>query len=184
MVETPEQIPTMLQAVNALKIEANLDAKTNLLTLSWIDEDPEFTKIMLERVVQEIRNYLENEYESDSKREREFVESQLEKAETELDHWEKQVPSATLTLSKIQRERAVVQSVYAELRKQLELAKINEVKEIIRFKVLDEAYVPELRFKPKRSMICALTIVASGFFSVFLVFLRNFVVNIRKDTSV
>jgi len=79
------------------------------LTLSWIDEDPEFTKIMLERVVQEIRNYLENEYESDSKREREFVESQLEKAETELDHWEKQVPSATLTLSKIQRERAVVQ---------------------------------------------------------------------------
>jgi len=64
---------------------------------------------MLERVVQEIRNYLENEYESDSKREREFVESQLEKAETELDHWEKQVPSATLTLSKIQRERAVVQ---------------------------------------------------------------------------
>ena len=99
----------MLQAVNALKIEANLDAKTNLLTLSWIDEDPEFTKIMLERVVQEIRNYLENEYESDAKREREFVESQLEKAETELDHWEKQVPSATLTLSKIQRERAVVQ---------------------------------------------------------------------------
>ena len=75
-------------------------------------------------------------------------------------------------------------SVYAELRKQLELAKINEVKEIIRFKVLDEAYAPELRFKPKRSMICALIIVASGFFSVFLVFLRNFVVNIRKDTSV
>ena len=75
-------------------------------------------------------------------------------------------------------------SVYAELRKQLELAKINEVKEIIRFKVLDEAYVPESRFKPKRSRICALTIVASGFFSVFLVFLRNFVVNIRKNTPV
>ena len=183
IVETPEQIPTMLQAVKDLKVEADLDDKTNLLTLSWIDEDPEFTKIMLERVVQETRHYLENEYESDAKREREFVESRLVKAETELDYWEKQVPSATLTLSKIQRERAVVQSVYAELRKQLELAKINEVKEIIRFKVLDEAYVPESRFKPKRSMICALTIVASGFFSVFLVFLRNFVVNIRKDTK-
>ena len=83
---------------------------------------------MLDRTVKELRYFLENEYESDAKRERVFVENQLNKAEKELEYWEKQVPSDKLTLSKIQRERFASQTVYTELRKQLELSKISEVK--------------------------------------------------------
>ena len=146
-------------------------------------EDPEFTKIMLQRIVKEVRYYLENDYESDAKREREFVETQLNKAEKELEYWEKQVPSDKLILSKIQRERFASQTVYTELRKQLELSKISEVKEIINFKILDQPFVPERRFKPKRSLICALTILTAGFLSIFILFFQQFVINLRGKSK-
>ena len=138
---------------------------------------------MLQRIIKEVRYYLENDYESDAKREREFVETQLNKAEKELEYWEKQVPSDKLTLSKIQRERFASQTVFTELRKQLELSKISEVKEIINFKILDQPFVPENRFKPKRTQICALTIVTSGFLSIFLLFFQQFVINLRAKSK-
>lgn len=178
LVESPEDAPTVLKAVQKRFKDiysVNKDDKTNLIIISWIDQDPEFTKLMLDRTVQELRYFLENEYESDAKRERVFVESQLNVSEKELEHWEKQIPSDKLTLSKIQRERVAAQTVYTELRKQLELSKISEVKEIIRFKVLDQPFVPEERFKPKRALICALTIVVSGFFSIFIIFFMGMI---------
>jgi len=180
MIDDPEKKPTIQKAIINLggRYQINKDKMTELITISWTDEDPEFTKIMLQRIVKEIRYYLENEYESDAKREREFVENQLNKAEKELEHWEKQVPSDKLTLSKIQRERFASQTVFTELRKQLELSKISEVKEIINFKILDKPFVPEERFKPKRSRICILTIVVSCFLSISLVFFKQFVINL------
>ena len=185
LIDDPEEKPTMLKAIENLKdrYQVYKDRESELVTITWFDEDPEFTKIMLQRIVREVRYYLENEYESDAKREREFVENQLNKAEKELDYWERQVPTDKLILSKIQRERFASQTVYTELRKQLELSKISEVKEIISFKILDQPFVPEERFKPKRSQICLLTIVVSGFFSIFLLFFQQFVINLTAKSK-
>ena len=185
VIDDPDDEPTILKAILNLegRYTSNEDTKTGLITISWIDEEPEFTKIMLQRIIKEVRYYLENEYESDAKREREFVEGQLVKAEKELEYWEQQVPSQVVILSKIQRERFAAQTVYTELRKQLELSKINEVKEIVRFKILDRPFVPETRFKPKRSMICALTIVTSGFFAIFLLFGKQFVSRLKNESN-
>ena len=187
MIDDPKKKPTVLKGVKE-KFEKiykiTQDKKTALITISWIDEEPEFTSTMLQRIVEEVRYYLENEYESDAKREREFVENQLNKAEKELEYWERQVPSDKLTLSKIQREQFASQTVYTELRKQLALSKISEVKEIISFKILDKPFVPEDIFKPKRSMICALTLVVSIFFATLLVFINQYVCNLRTKSIV
>ena len=185
MTDDPEKKPTMLKTIINLKdkYQINKDMKTQLITISYIDEDPEFTKIMLQRIVKEVRYYLENEYESDAKRERQFVENQLNKAEKELEYWEKQIPSDKLILSKIQRERFASQTVYTELRKQLELSKISEVKEVINFKILDHPFVPEQKFKPKRSQICSLTIMTSAFLSICLLFFQQFLINVRVKSK-
>ena len=158
--------------------------KTGLITISWVDESPEFTKTMLERVIEELKFFLENEYETDAKRERRFVEKQLAKTTSELEYWENQVPSKTMTLSKIKRETLATQTVYTELRKQLELTKITEAKEVINFKILDTPFVPEYRYKPARTKICLLTIIVSGFFSVLLVFAYQFYVNAKKRKNI
>ncbi len=157
------------------------DKKTNLINISWVDEDPAFAAQMLQRVITELNYYLDNEFEFDAQRERQFVETQLAKSTKELEHWERQVPSQQLTLATILRERLASQTVYTELRKQLELSKITEAKELVRFKVLDPPFVPEQKFKPKRSLICALTMVTSGFLAIFLVFLRRAIGGLKSE---
>jgi uncharacterized protein involved in exopolysaccharide biosynthesis len=156
------------------------DSKTELITISWAGEDPALCAQMLERTIDELTFFLENEYISDARREREFVEEQLAKATEELEYWERQVPSEKLTLSKITRERLASQTVYTEMRKQLELAKINEAKELETFKVLDEPFVPEKPDKPKKILIMVLTLVVSFFVSIFWIFFLNFIRNQKK----
>ena len=177
MVDDSDDSPTVLGCLgrvgNIYSVDQN--KKTLLINLSWEDENPEFTSIMLTDVIRKLSYYLENEYESDAKKERIFIKAQLAKTEKELRYWEKQVPSQQLTLSKILREKLTTQTVYTELRKQLELAKISEVKEIVRFKVLDKPYIPEKRLKPKRKQISLVAMVASGFFSVFMVIFIHFI---------
>ena len=93
------------------------------------------------------------------------------------------MPSEKLTLSKITRERLASQTVYTELRKQLELAKINEAKELETFKILDKPYVPERPFKPKKRLIVALVFVASLFIALFGVFFLHFIRNLKKEET-
>ena len=56
--------------------QVSQDKTTSLITVYWVDEDPKFAASMLNHVVDKLNYYLENEYESDAKREREFVADQ------------------------------------------------------------------------------------------------------------
>ncbi|WP_457574899.1 Wzz/FepE/Etk N-terminal domain-containing protein [Desulfolithobacter sp.] len=188
LVEDPKNKPTVIKALQGKVLDnlftVNQDKKTELINIAWVGEDPAFCARMLERVIGELNFFLDNEYVSNARREREFVEQQLAEATRELEYWERQVPSEQLTLSKITRERLASQAVYTELRKQLELAKITEAKQLETFKVLDAPFVPERPFKPNKRMIVLLAFVASGFFAVFLVFFRNALRNMKqKETS-
>ncbi len=183
-VEDKTKVPTVIKAIQKKKIEGVYDVeedkKTGLITISWESKDPEFAALMLKRVIKELRHYLNYEYETDAKRERIFVQKQLEKAEKELNYWENQVPSKKLTAQKIERERLAAEAVYTLLRKQLEMAKIAEAKEVIDFKVLDPPFVPEIKYKPKRTLICAVTLISSLFLAIFLVFFMEYISNVRN----
>lgn len=177
--DDPSKQPSIIKFLQrkAKLHQISQDKKSKLITLTWEDKDPTFAALMLERIVAELQYYLDHEHVSDAKRERESVEKQLAKATGELHHWEHQLPSQDLFLSTIQRELQASQAVYGELRRQFELAKIAEAKAQISFKVLDPPFIPELKFKPKRSLICALTLVASGMLAILLVFARRAVIN-------
>jgi uncharacterized protein involved in exopolysaccharide biosynthesis len=184
-VDNPDEKPTAILAIQKEVLDAyfsvSQDSKTELITISWAGEDPTLCAQMLERTIDELTFFLENEYISDARREREFVEEQLAGATKELEYWERQVPSEKLTLSKITRERLASQSVYTEMRKQLELARISEAKELETFKVLDEPFVPEKPAKPKKRLIIIITFVVSFCLAVLGVFFINFIRNLKKE---
>ena len=188
-VADPAEKPTVILAIQEEVLNeffsVNQDNKTELINMSWSGEKPDFCSLMLERVIKELTFFLENEYISDARREREFVEGQLAEATKELEYWERQLPSEKLTLSKITRERLASQAVYAELRKQLELAKINEAKKLETFEILDMPYVPEKPFKPKTKLNMMLAFIASFFIALLGVFSLNFIHNLKqKETPV
>lgn len=157
--------------------------KTDLITIEWVDANPVFAAEMLKRVIAELSHYLNNEYESDAMRERQFVEKQLAQSAKGLEHWERQIPTAKLTLTEIQRERLAAQTVYAELRKQLELSKISEAKEMIRFKILDPPFIPEQKFKPNRLQICAFTLLASTILSMLIIFSYHAIMRRKEEDT-
>lgn len=184
----PEEKPTVVTAIQEEKLDdfysSSQDKETELITVAWQGSDPGYCARMVAHVIAELTFFLENEYDSDAKREREFVEKQLEKTTMELEYWERQVPGPKLTLAKIMRERTTAQTVYTELRKQLELAKIAEAKKRESFKVLDNPFIPEKPFKPKKLLIVVLTAFCASFIALFLVFSHNFLQNIRqRETS-
>lgn len=173
----PKRQPTVIKALqeNIFKdsYSVSQDKKTNLISVSWEDEDPAFAALMVRRLLSELTDYLNNEYESDAQREREFIERQLGKATQEVEHWEKQIPREALTMATIQRERLATLAVYTELRKQVELARIAEAKELVRFKVLDPPLVPEGRYKPNRLRICNVTLATSFLLAIFIAMLKR-----------
>lgn len=184
-VKNNDQKPTVIKALQTKLIDdiffVHTNDETGLITLTWEDEDPAFTALMLQRVINELQFYLDNEYETDAAQNRQFVEQRLANATRDLEYWEEQTPSKEMTLAKIQRERLATQTVYTELRKQLELAKITEAKEVIDFKTLDVPFVPEKHFQPRRFRMCLLTMITSGIFSLFLVFGYRYIYNLRKQ---
>jgi len=188
LIDDPKKMPTIIKAIQGKRLDSTYgvkqDKKTQLITITWVDEDPAFAAEMVGRVISELEYYLAYEYESDSQRERKFAEKELAGATAELESWEQKVPSDELSLAKIKRELLAATTVYTELRKQVELAKLTEEKEVVNFKTVDQPFVPEIRFKPKRSLICALTLVTAGFLSILLVFMGEAIAARKKKEVV
>lgn len=150
-----------------------------LVIISWVDRDPSRAKEVLDRIVQATGKYIKNEYESNAGRELKFIREQVEEARQDFIYWQDREPDSEVSISQLRGERRAAEETYVELRKQLELAKIEAHKIRPDFEVLKPAYVPTDKYKPNRKLICTLTLLAALFAAVFLVFFWNFIRNAR-----
>ncbi len=67
--------------------------------------------------------------------------------------------------------------------KQFELAKVDESREGAVIQVVDVALPPEVKSKPKKAIIAALTSLGTGFFILMVVFFRRFLRNAAMQTE-
>jgi uncharacterized protein involved in exopolysaccharide biosynthesis len=81
------------------------------------------------------------------------------------------------------RELKTQEALFEQLSKQYELAKISEARDSSTLQVLDEAVTPIRKSKPKRSLIVILSTVSAFFFSVFLVFIREYLTHLTPEDS-
>lgn len=81
-----------------------------------------------------------------------------------------EIPSLSLQYVRLLRDAKVQQTLFELLTQQYEMAKIQEAKDTPTVQVLDVAKVPEVRTKPKRSLIVMLSTIAAVFISVFTAF--------------
>ena len=156
------------------------DELTGLISISFMDEDPEFAAMVVTGITKELERYLEYDNLTDAKKNRLFIEDQLDKAREEVERWESQIPNEQITAGEILRETEAALAVYAEMRKQYELAKIEEAKQVVAFKVLDPPLVPVVRSSPKRTITCLATMMGSGFVGVFFVLFIDLLQKARR----
>ena len=81
----------------------------------------------------------------------------------------------------LELELQAQQTIYTQLKAQLELLKVSMASEKPVFQVLERPEVPDMKSGPSRGMLCIFVTFAAGFFSVFLAFFLNALDNIKKD---
>ncbi|MDD2367422.1 MAG: GNVR domain-containing protein, partial [Desulfuromonadaceae bacterium] len=79
------------------------------------------------------------------------------------------------------REFKIQEALVELLTKQYEMTKLTEAKDLSPFQLLQAARVPELKSKPKRSLIVIMAAFASGFLMVLVAFVREFGANMNDE---
>ncbi|MFZ8801433.1 MAG: GumC family protein [Candidatus Calescibacterium sp.] len=91
------------------------------------------------------------------------------------------VPELAMEYLRRRRELEIQNEIYKVLLRALEQARIEEEKETLSFEVVDYAYTPRFKYKPKRKLIVMVSFVSSLFASVFLVLLLDSIQNRREQ---
>jgi uncharacterized protein involved in exopolysaccharide biosynthesis len=137
------------------------DRKTEVLTIKFDHEDPRFAKIMADHYLTELSESLREETLKDAAENKRFLEEQLEKTSDPL----LKVKISDLLAKEIEKETfARAQKYYS-------------------FIVLDPPISPDIdkKVKPKRALICLLSVTIAGFLAIFLAFFLEYIHNVSHS---
>ena len=156
-------------------IEINLDGKTSVLTLSLETKEPKLSADILNKIVEELDRFMLTRRTTNATEQRKFIEGRLAEVNEDLSRSEnslkefrernQQVHSPALLLEQGRLERAlqINTTLFIELKKQFELAKIEEVKNLPIINVLDWAQPAVQKDRPNRTVF-----VIFSFFIIFI----------------
>lgn len=105
-------------------------------------------------------------------------EAKIVALEKEIAITEKEIallPQLALEFARLTRDYKVKEKVFGVLTEQFEMAKISEAEEGSQFEVVDSARIPEVKSKPRRSIMVILAGLSAGVLGVFAAFLIEFV---------
>lgn len=161
-------------------IFSELDDETGILTIGIeVPEDPVlaseaanylvdlldlFNRTLRSNKAREERKFIEKSIDSLAKKIK-LIEEELIDFETK--HINDNAPELKLIHERIKRELDLHNLLYTEIKKQLELTKIEEIRQNKTFDVLDYPTVPILKSRPQRTII----VLFSGFIGFFIAIL-------------
>jgi capsule polysaccharide export protein KpsE/RkpR len=143
--------PSMLEAYAVFSdmFELSTDSKSGLVTLEFKHYSPFFAKQILDWLVADINQEMKLKDIQEAEKSIVYVEQQISK-------------------TNISEVKATLFSLIEEQTKTLMLANSREE---YMFKIIDSAFVPELKFEPKRMIIVTVVTFFGGVFGVFVVLL-------------
>ena len=76
------------------------------------------------------------------------------------------------------------EKIYALLTKEIEKETFARAQKPYSFQILDPPIISDLdkKVKPKRSLICILSVIVARFFGIFLAFFIEYLRNVRKES--
>lgn len=151
-----------------------LDAKTGVVSVSIETSEPQLSADIVNNVTKELDIFIRTKRTFNASEQRKFIEGRLvevkadlEKAENRLKEFREKnrrisdSPQLLLQQERLIREVQINTTVYTELKKQYEVIKIEEVKNLPIINVLDKARAAAHRERPKRTMLVATWCVMS-----------------------
>lgn len=142
-------------------IAYDTDKKTGLVLISYTDRDPAVAAAVANRVLQLLNEFDVSTSTGQARERRQFVEARLEEAHRSLQQAEQRfevfsqenlrigrAPDLLLEQARLEREVTIEQEVYLALRKEAEMARIDEQRALPAVNVLDQATPPPVPAGP------------------------------------
>lgn len=179
------------------QFSAETDDESGVFTISFTDIDPVFAQKVVDFSVDWISDKFDALGIDQNKIQKENLEKnidlsfkEIQKLQEELDNiatsvsrgqsaWN--IPSITLTTTKVQMELSAQQEVYKQLKTQYELLKVQMQRESPVFQILERPEIADKKVSPSRGKLCIIITFAAGFIAIFVAFLRNALENIKND---
>ena len=159
-------------------IEVDQDRTSGLITITATLEDPVIAANIANFIGDEVQIYIQKENSAQSTKEKVFISERLAivKAELELSEVELKIfkernrgyedsPELFMMFSQLYREVEVKKEVYLTLQQQLELARIEEVKQSPILHILDYAVPPSRKSSPNRTLFLVIFSLVGLFYS-------------------
>ena len=158
-----EKSPTVQDGLRKIKalLRVKTDTKKSLITVSIEHKKPEIAKQFVDYYLTELSNSLREEVLRDASENMRFFEKQIEKTTDPL----------------------LKEKIYALLVKEIEKETFAKAQKYYGFMILDPPLVPDRnkKVKPKRSLICILSVFSTFFVSVFLAFVIEFIRKVKTN---
>jgi uncharacterized protein involved in exopolysaccharide biosynthesis len=158
-------------------ITVNVDVKTLLVTMTIELPEPELASGVLHDVIKQADAFLRKRQNASGSEQVRWIAGRIDTVEEELRSSEEALrlfreqnrrvidsPELMLKQERLVRNVQIKSTIFVELKKQYELAKIEEVKSVSVINILDQGSTPVKKERPQR----AINIVLSFFGSIFM----------------
>ncbi len=163
--------------LNKGKISTNLDRLSKILTLRVDMPEPQLSADVANNIARSLDNYVKTKRKSYASEQRKYIEKRLVQVKDSLANAENslknfreqnriiaQSPALMLEQDRLMRNVKILQSVFVELNKQLEIAKIDEIKNTPIVNIEEYAKDPVIKAGPHRAIIFIVVV----FFSLLI----------------
>ena len=181
-----------IHGVNALigMINIEQDRTSSIYTLTVSAFEPQFAADLCATLIEELDEHQRRYKTAKVKETRLFIEGRIVDVQKELEEAEEALkdfvnrnrqigssPALLLEQQRLSRETAVLTGVFTTLKQQLEMTKIEEVKESALVQVLDPPEAPFYRDSPKRRRSVFLSLILGFGLAVGLAFVKEYASN-------
>lgn len=166
-------------------IKVSEDRNSGLIKISTIFEDPIIAADIANFIGSQVEIYIQKENSAQSTKEKLFISERLSIVKKELENSELDLkdfkernrgyedsPELFMIYSQLFREVEVKKEVYLTLQQQLELARIEEVKQSPILHILDQAVPPIRKSFPNRFLFLIISGILGLLFSTLLIIFR------------
>jgi uncharacterized protein involved in exopolysaccharide biosynthesis len=158
------------------QLDVSLDLKTGVVSLSIETREPQLSADILNNITSELDKFIRTKRTTNASEQRKWIEERLVEVKRDLEQSESILkvfreanrrvidsPQLLMEQERLIREVQINSTLYIELKKQYELAKIEEIKNVPIINVMDAARPATRKDRPHR------TIIVLTFFSLSLV---------------
>jgi uncharacterized protein involved in exopolysaccharide biosynthesis len=184
------------------QLEVAMDAKTNIVSISLETKEPQFSADVVNKITSELDNFIRTKRTTNASEQRKWIEARLSEVKNDLQRSENTLkdfretnrrivdsPNLLLDQERLIREVQINSALYVELKKQYEIVKIEEIKDIPIINVMDRGRPAARKERPKRAVIVATVFLLSVVMGGGYVYTREkygrqigaFVGKIRKE---